>query len=176
MKRLQVGLFVLVLWFGSLAQAGLPEADVAKVQSAIARVWPQAGQIWPGADFSKLVLLLTDGSTLYELDASRTSKRAWSEVAGQVPLRGGGFAFLEWQGRPAVAIWAGNVDTFEVRVAGQLVPYLFAFATHEVFHKYVQTGWVSSALTSNGTGVRATPYPISVEPRLKRRMLFRSLM
>ena len=164
---------VLCLSCGSLAQAGLTEAEVAKVQAAIARVWPNAGQVWPGADFSKLVLLLTDGSTLFELDASRSSKRTWSEVANQVPLRGDGFAFLEWQGRPAVAIWVGNSDAVDLRVAGQAVPYLFAFATHEAFHKYVQRGWVGP---STATGARATPYPVSVEPRLKRRMLFRSLV
>lgn len=158
------------------ALTAVPRGYIDRLQQSIATVWPQMDRIWPGADFSRLTLLLVDGSNAYEINASGAIRRDYAEVSAAVPLVRSefGYAKTTWNGNPTLAIRVSGAELSDISVSGTAVPALFAFATHEAFHYYVQTlpSWQGKGETNS---IRATRYPIQSEPRILRYMLFRTL-
>jgi hypothetical protein len=155
--------------------AAVSPEDVNRLQQAIATVWPKMDQIWPGADFSKLTLLLLDDSSAFEITAT-DSKPLEYEVASKSfpPSSGGGFKTLFWKGSPAVAIRVDSANLAYITVAGKPISNAFALATHEAFHKYVQStsAWAQATFPSS---LRAARYPVETTPRLYRYLTFKTL-
>jgi hypothetical protein len=157
------------------ALAEFNSEDLNRLQQAVATVWPKMDQIWPGADFSHLTLLLLDDSSAVEITAAQSTPLEY-KLALKSSSSGpsGGFKLLTWKGSPAVAVWVKAMPLVNYSVAGTLVPYVFALATHEAFHAYVQSSaaWSQASITS---AVRAARYPVETTPRLYRYLTFKTL-
>jgi hypothetical protein len=164
-----------VLTMSTPALAEFNAEDLNRVQQAVARVWPKMDQIWPGADFSKLTLLLLDDSSAVEITATNSTPLEYEVALKSFPSGpSGGFKLLSWKGSPAVAVRVNALPLVNYSVAGMLVPYVFALATHEAFHAYVQStaAWSKATFSS---ALRAARYPVETTPRLYRYLTFKSL-
>lgn len=175
------------------ARASASPADLAgeaeQIQKYVAQVWPRTGRIWPGMDFSRHVLLLTDGKEAWAIDkASRQKVTLESLKDNKTSLPSpGGFAMTNWKGRNAVIIRlrtpeaAAKLREETTGLTSPDVPaFDFEFATHEQFHTYVQLGdrpWTSLGKLSQGDGDgRDELYPLQAAPRLQRAMIYNSLL
>jgi hypothetical protein len=148
---------------------------IDRLQTAISTVWPKMDQLWPGADFSNLTLLLVDGSNAFAINAKGSTKLEYSEIEAVLPAARSdtGYAKLTWRGAPAVVLRVNVTNLLDVGIAGARIPSVFPFVTHEAFHFYVQgSSWQQDA----GSGLRAARYPVEATPRLYRYMTFKTLL
>lgn len=168
--------FIVAFACVGMSQGGpVNESYAARVQLALAKAWPQMSQIWPGADYSKMYLLLTNGSDYWAIDSQGIEKLPYAEAPESIRInQSSGFFFAKatYKGQPAMAVHSVE-DNFLV---ADKVPFVFSLATHEAFHLYVQPLW-SVQLPSMATRTsRATTYPSNVTPRLYRRLIFEEML
>ncbi|ORT59451.1 hypothetical protein BKD26_15895 [Streptomyces sp. CB03238] len=168
----------------------LPEL-ASRLQEHVAAVWPRTSRIWPGADFTRHVLLVSDGRGAWAVDKDGKREVPLADLAKggvTVPPNEGGFGAVTWDGRRGIIVRPARTagvdptgfDTADV--AGRT----FGLATHEQFHTYVQQdkkgGWVWESLRAleekaeGGEDTRAQHYPTRTEPRMYRAMVYNSLL
>lgn len=163
----------------------------SSVRRDVAIVWPRLGRIWPGADFSKHSVIVTDGRCAYLLDARSGGSISLDELKKHnigVP-RPGGFEAITWKGRKSIVVrppeGAGAAAPAKDPL-GMTSPdaagYTFGLATHEQFHPDVQydsaAPWHSLIQLDNASGGagRAEEYPLRADPRIDRAMVYNSLL
>lgn len=164
------------------------ESIAGDVHKYVSQVWPRTSRIWPGMDFSRHVLLLSDGKQTVAIDtASRQRVAPGALKAAKVSIPApGGFAMAEWKGKNAViyrlptASAAAQLREETTGLTSPNVPaFAFELATHEQFHSYVQLGkqpWASLGKLSESEDGRDELYPLQAEPRLQRAMVYNSLL
>jgi hypothetical protein len=121
-------------------------ATADRVQTEVAKVWPNTDRIWPGVDFGGRSLLLTDGTEGWAISTGGSTP-----VKVAVPQAG--VAVRTWHGRDAVVVSSQVADPF---LAG----------TDAMFR---------AAKLPAVTAV-ARDYPLETAPRLDRAMLYDSLV
>jgi hypothetical protein len=169
----------------------VPVSQLASaLQKDVAKVWPDSGSIWPGVDFAHDVLLVTDGTSTWAVNATSSRPVPMDELDRakvSIPLPGG-FDVITWQGKDAVIVrppTGAAADKLAQDPTGLTSPtvgqYTFELATHEMFHPYVQRSktapWTSlQKLDAQGTASRDAPFPLQVAPRIDRAMIYNSLL
>ncbi|NGN62712.1 hypothetical protein G5C51_02190 [Streptomyces sp. A7024] len=147
-----------------------------RVQGWVAKSWPRAGEVWPGADYSRRALILGDGKHAAVVDTKGVDRLGEAELrrAGvEVPQVG--YEKVRWHGREAV-VWntatTGETGTDAARDA-------YTTGTHEAFHFYEQRAFDPGKqwpVLRGDLGRRSTPYPLKAQPRLQRIMLANELL
>lgn len=169
----------------------MPISQLASaLQHDVATVWPRTGSIWPDVDFARDVLLVSDGTSTYAIDADShrlVSKNELDQAKVTVP-QPGGFDVMTWQRRDAVIVrtpTGASAAKLSQDPTGLTSPtvtqYMFELATHELFHPYVQhsktTPWTSlQKLEAQGSGSRDELYPLQAAARIERAMIYNSLL
>jgi hypothetical protein len=156
----------------STATALVPVAN--EVQQHVAKVWPQAGRIWPGVVLKDRRIILGDGRSarLITVDGVSTLD-ARTLASKKVALPANGSLYTTWDGHPAVAINAADPSYVQAARAGgvSLSQVLFGAATDELFHSWQQRG-----NAYHDHRLRGTEYPLAVTPRLYRAMVFNDVL
>ena len=139
--------------------------DRVTLAKAVTDVWLRAGEIWPGADYSELSLLIvgTRAATLFApgLPPRERSLESLNSIRVPAPL---GFGFVKVDGRDTVAM--SIPDGIPPALAKRTDP--FAILSHEAFHQYVQRRWPRPRTGSGSENGRATEYPLKAAPRVAR--------
>ncbi|MBO3751192.1 hypothetical protein J5X84_34395 [Streptosporangiaceae bacterium NEAU-GS5] len=152
---------------------------VAELSKDVAGVWPRTAEIWPAADFSKLVLLVASSTEAAAITVNGAEPVEPAKLHQQDFDWDTGMRLARWNGRPAIFL----PDTLG-QAGGDLTPSqsLFKIATHEAFHAYVQkTGsraeiWPSMLPAISGRETRDTDFPLRVAPRYFRAMAYNQLL
>ncbi|ACZ83636.1 hypothetical protein Sros_0613 [Streptosporangium roseum DSM 43021] len=155
---------------------------VAGLKADVAKAWPRTGTLFPGADFSTLVLLVSDGRQAAAITAEGVTPTSVAEMERRGVAVPELIAPAEWDGRYAVAINTalGRLH-FEPGPAGQRIGSVltvFGKTTHEAFRFYVQgfaLGPDRIWPSLRAEGRRATEYPLRATPRLYRAMIYNEL-
>lgn len=163
----------------------------SSVRRDVAIVWPRLGRIWPGVDFSKHSVIVTDGRCAYLLDARSGGSISLDDLKKHkvaVP-RPGGFEVITWKGRESIVVRPPEGSGAAALTKDPLglttsdaAAYTFGLATHEQFHPDVQydsaAPWHSLLQLDkayHGAG-GAQEYPLRAEPRIDRAMVYNSLL
>ena len=156
----------------STATALVPVA--VEVQHDVAKVWPQAGRIWPGAVLKDRRIILGDGRSarLITVEGVTTLTPA-TLAAKKMTIPATGSLYTIWDGHPAVVLNAADPAYTEEAKADHvsLSNVLFGAATDELFHSWQQRG-----AAKNDHELRGTEYPLAVTPRLYRAMLYNDVL
>lgn len=171
---LALTLVMAVLWALPSAALAAPEnqafdAYAAQIHEQVKRNWPLLAKVWPGHDYTRhdLLLALLDDElqpqAAYALNTQGIKRLEAAEYENLALPQPGGYASLAYQGRPAVAI---STDAYGLSQPGE-AEEAYRTATHELVHFYHQDGMVMDQ-----AGSRAQPYPVDLQPRLYRQMLY----
>jgi hypothetical protein len=148
-------------------------APVAKeVQHAVAKVWPESADIWPGTVLKDRLIILSDGrgTKLISVDGvTNLTPAKLAEKKVTVPATGSSYA--TWDGHPAVVINAADPSYAADAQAAHagLSSAVFQAATDEMFH-------AAQPNLGKGEALRGTEFPMAVTPRLYRAMLYNDLL
>ena len=123
------------------------------------RIWSDYS--WDGF---KIVLLYPERDMAWVWDATANSLSEIDVESLPPEASLSSYAFFELDDHPGQPLMSLNKRLLETH------DQMFRFGVHEFFHRQGQTDWIRK---SEGRG---TPYPVSAEPRLHRRMLFDSLI
>lgn len=144
----------------------------AEIQHAIAKVWPQSADIWPGTVLKDRMIILSDGKRTKLISVDGVKNLTPAMLARQkVAIPATGSSYATWDRHPAIVINAADpsyaADAQAAHVG--LSNALFQAATDELFH---------SAQPNLGKGAepRGTDFPLAVTPRLQRAMLYNDLL
>jgi hypothetical protein len=146
----------------------------AEVQHDVAKVWPQAGRIWPGTVLKDRRIVLGDGRTARLVTVEGVAALNPATLAAKkVSIPPAGSLYTTWDGHPAVVINAADpAYAEEAKDDGvSLSEVLFGAATDELFHSWQQRG-----SPSDDRALRGTEYPLAVTPRLYRAMLYNDVL
>ena len=144
----------------------------SEVHGYVAKVWPDAGRIWPGIVLKDRRIILGDGRTARLVTVEGIKKLSAADLAQQkVTIPPSGSVYTTWGGHPAVVIDAADPSYADEAKAehASLSEILFGAATDELFHSWQQRGKQPSQ-------TRGTEYPLAVTPRLYRAMLYDDLV
>jgi hypothetical protein len=141
-----------------------------EVHTYVAKVWPQAGRIWPGMVLKDRRIILGDGKNARLITVEGVKNLAANDLAQRkVAIPASGSLYTAWDGHPAVVINSADPvyaeDAKEERAS--LSQILFGAATDELFHSWQQRG-----KPADQRALRGTEYPLAVTPRLYRAMIY----
>jgi hypothetical protein len=155
----------------SRATAVAPVAN--EVQRYVAKVWPDAGRIWPGVVLKDRRIILSDGKAARLITVEGVKNLAPSDLTQRkITIPAAGSLYTSWDGHPAVVINSAD-PVYAQEAKGDntsLSAVLFGAATDELFHSWQQRGRPQQRT------LRGTEYPLAVTPRLYRAMLFNDLL
>lgn len=150
------------------------ESYVSRVEDLVKTNWPHMDKVWPSYDYKNHNLIV------FYLDTEEENiKEAWlfnvegarkleeKEYKGITPPGAGGFLQVNFEGKVSIAMSV----TSETIEENDSVRQLYRTATHELVHFVYQDEVISSEETS-----RNQQYPITIEPRLIRKMLYTRLI
>ena len=147
-------------------------APVAReIHGYVAKVWPEAGQIWPGAVLEDRRIIIGDGRTARLITVGGVESLSAADLARRkVTIPPSGSLYTTWDRQPAVVINSADPSYAEEAKAehASLSEILFGAATDELFHSWQQRGRPPAA----SRVLRGTEYPLAVTPRLYRAMLY----
>jgi hypothetical protein len=149
-------------------------APVAKeIQHAVAKVWPESADIWPGTVLKDRVIILGDGKGTKLISVDGVTNLTPAKLAQKkVTMPATGSSFATWDGHPAVVINAADpsyaADAQAAHVG--LSNALFQAATDEMFHA------AQPRLGQARQELRGTEFPLAVTPRLYRAMIYNDLL
>ncbi len=156
----------------STATGMIPVAS--EIQHDVARVWPQAGRIWPGAVLKDRRIIIGDGKAARLITTDGVSALTPAALAlKKITIPAYGSLYTTWEGHPAVVLNAADPEyAGEAKDTGvSLSEVLFGAATDELFHSWQQRG-----VSGGGTQLRGTEYPLAVTPRLYRAMIYNDVL
>ncbi|GAA4629231.1 hypothetical protein GCM10023196_049110 [Actinoallomurus vinaceus] len=159
---------------GTSSQTALKPVAV-EVQEAVAKVWPDAPQIWPGTVLKDRKIILGDRGRARLISVDGVTDLSPAELAKKkIAIPRGGSSYATWDGHPAVVMNVSDPSyRSDAEMAGQsLSTTLFAAATDELYHATEQK-WKA---WKKGGELRGTEYPLAVMPRLYRAMLYNDLV
>ncbi|MGH3373740.1 MAG: hypothetical protein ACRDP6_03275 [Actinoallomurus sp.] len=141
-----------------------------EMHTYVARVWPDAGRIWPGAVLKDRRIIIGDGRTARLITVEGVKNLSAADLAGhKVAIPASGSLYTTWDGHPAVVINSAD-PSYAEEAKGEhasLSEILFGAANDELFHSWQQRG-----RPPGGRELRGTEYPLAVTPRLYRAMLY----
>jgi hypothetical protein len=152
----------------SKATAVAPVAN--EMHGFIAKVWPDAGRIWPGVVLKDRRVVIGDGKTARLITVDGVKNLSAADLTQRkVAIPAAGSLYTAWDGHPAVVMNSADPSYAEEARAEHvsLAEVLFGAATDELFHSWQQRG-----RTAAGRELRGTEYPLAVTPRLYRAMLY----
>jgi hypothetical protein len=141
-----------------------------EVHGYVAKVWPEAGRIWPGVVMKDRRIILGDGKTARLITVEGVKNLSAADLAQRkLTIPPSGSLYTTWDGHPAVVINSADPSYADEAKAGRmsLSEVLFGAATDELFHSWQQRG-----RPPNQRQLRGTEYPLAVAPRLYRAMLY----
>jgi hypothetical protein len=156
----------------SKATAVAPVAT--EMQAYVAKVWPEAGRIWPGVVLKDRRIVIGDGHTARLISVDGVDNLSASELAKhKVEIPPSGSLYTIWDGHPTVVINSADASyTDEAKEEHtSLSAILFGAATDELFHSWQQRG-----KAPDQRAMRGTEYPLAVTPRLYRAMLYNDMV
>lgn len=156
----------------SKATAVAPVAT--EMQAYVAKVWPEAGRIWPGVVLKDRRIVIGDGHTARLISVDGVKNLSATDLAQhKVEIPPSGSLYMVWDGHPTVVINSADASyTDEAKEEhASLSAILFGAATDELFHSWQQRG---KALDQHA--MRGTEYPLAVTPRLYRAMLYNDVV
>ena len=156
----------------STATGMIPVA--AEIQHDVARVWPEAGRIWPGIVLKDRRIIIGDGRAIRLIGTDGVSAVTPAALASKkITIPSTGSLYTTWEGHPAIALNAADPEyVAEAKEGGvSLSAVLFGAATDELFHSWQQRG-----TSGGGTRARGTEYPLAVTPRLDRAMIYNNVL
>ncbi len=145
-----------------------------EVHAHVAKVWPDAGQIWPGAVLKDRRIVLGDGKAARLITVDGVTNLGAADLTRhKVEVPAAGSLYTDWDGHPAVVINAADPSYAQEAKDehASLSEILFGAATDELFHSWQQRG-----KRVEGRALRGTEYPLAVTPRLYRAMLYDDLL
>jgi hypothetical protein len=152
----------------SKATAVAPVAN--EIHGYVAKVWPDAGRIWPGVVLKDRRAIIGDGKTARLITVEGVKNLSAADLAQRkVTIPASGSLYTTWDGHPAVVLNSADPSYAEEAKAehASLSEVLFGAATDELFHS-----WQQRASGQGGRELRGTEYPLAVTPRLYRAMLY----
>jgi hypothetical protein len=153
----------------SKATAVAPVSD--EVHGYVAKVWPDAGRIWPGVVLKDRRIIIGDGKVARLVTVEGVKNLSAADLARRkVTIPASGSLYTNWDGHPAVVINSADPSYADEAKAGHasLSQILFGAATDELFHSWQQRG----KPLNQRPQLRGTEYPLAVTPRLYRAMLY----
>ncbi|MDN3352320.1 hypothetical protein [Actinomadura sp. DC4] len=139
-----------------------------EVHGYVAKVWPDAGRIWPGVVLKDRRIILGDGKDARLITVEGIKNLSAADlIQHKVVIPQSGSLYTTWDGHPAIVINAADPSYAEEAKSehASLSEILYGAATDELFHSWQQRGRPS-------TQMRGTEYPLAVTPRLYRAMLY----
>jgi hypothetical protein len=139
-----------------------------EVHTYVAKVWPDAGRIWPGVVLKDRRIILGDGRMARLITVDGVKNLSAADLAQhKIEIPRSGSLYTTWEGHPTVVINSADpAYAEEAKVErASLSQVLFSAATDELFHSLQQRGRPVDQL-------RGTEYPLAVTPRLYRAMLY----
>lgn len=139
-----------------------------EVHGYVAKVWPDAGRIWPGVVLKDRRIILGDGRAARLITVDGVKDLSAADLAQhKIEVPHSGSLYTTWEGHPAVVINSADPAYAQEARDGRasLSQILFGAATDELFHSWQQRGKPVNEL-------RGTEYPLAVTPRLYRAMLY----
>lgn len=152
----------------SKATAVAPVAN--EIHGYVAKIWPDAGRIWPGVVLKDRRVIIGDGRTARLITVDGVTNLGAADLTQRkVAIPPAGSLYTTWDGHPAVVLNSADPSYAEEAKAehASLSEVLFGAATDELFHSWQQRG----KSLSRGEP-RGTEYPLAVTPRLYRAMLY----
>lgn len=150
-------------------------APVAKeIHTYVAKVWPDAGRIWPGVVLKDRRIIIGDGKTARLITVEGVKNLSAADLnQRKVTIPATGSLYTTWDGHPAVVLNSADPSYADEAKAehASLSEVLFGAANDELFHSWQQRG-----KQSDGSRMRGTEYPLAVTPRLYRAMLYDALL
>jgi hypothetical protein len=149
-------------------------APVAQeIQHAVAKVWPESADIWPGTVLKDRLIILSDGKGAKLISVDGVTNLTPAKLAAKkVTIPSTGSSYATWDGHPAVVINAADpsyaADAQAANVG--LSNALFQAATDEMFHS------AQPRLGQAKQELRGTEFPLAVTPRLYRAMIYNDLL
>lgn len=140
-----------------------------EVHEYVAKVWPDAGRIWPGVVLKDRRIIIGDGKTARLITVDGVKNLSAADLTQRkVSIPSSGSLYTTWDGHPAVVINSADPSYAEEAKAehASLSQVLFGAANDELFHSWQQRG------KQSGHELRGTEYPLAVTPRLYRAMLY----
>ncbi|GLY80086.1 hypothetical protein Airi01_083530 [Actinoallomurus iriomotensis] len=156
----------------SKATAVAPVAT--EMQAYVAKVWPEAGKIWPGVVLKDQRIVIGDGRTARLISVDGVENLTPADLTKhKVQIPSSGSLYTNWDGHPTVVINSADSSyTDEAKDEhASLSAILFGAATDELFHSWQQRG---RALDRHP--MRGTEYPLAVTPRLYRAMIYNDVV
>lgn len=148
-------------------------APVAQeVQHAVAKVWPESADIWPGTVLKDRLIILSDGKGTKLIGVDGVTNLTPARLAEKkVTVPASGSSYVTWDGHPAVVINTADPSYADDARAAHvgLSNAVFQAATDEMFHS-------SQPRLDKGGSLRGTEFPLAVTPRLYRAMLYNDLL
>ncbi|HZE32915.1 MAG TPA: hypothetical protein VE198_15945 [Actinoallomurus sp.] len=141
-----------------------------EVHEYVAKVWPDAGRIWPGVVLKDRRIIIGDGKVARLVTVEGVKNLSAADLTQhRVTIPASGSLYTKWDGHPAVVINSADPSYAEEAKAehASLSQILFGAATDELFHSWQQRG---KPLEQHL--LRGTEYPLAVTPRLYRAMLY----
>ncbi|GAB3968063.1 hypothetical protein GCM10029978_036750 [Actinoallomurus acanthiterrae] len=146
-----------------------------EVQEAVAKVWPEAPQIWPGTVLKDRRIILGDGGRARLISVDGVSDLSTADLSKKkIVIPHSGSSYVTWDGHPTVVMNVADPSyRSDAEMAQQsLSTTLFSAATDELYHAMEQK-W---KVLKKGSEQRGTEYPLAVTPRLYRAMLYNDLV
>ena len=141
-----------------------------EVHNYVAKVWPDAGRIWPGVVLKDRRIVIGDGKVARLVTVEGVKNLSAADLTQhKVTIPASGSLYTSWDGHPAVVINSADPSYADEAKAehASLSQILFGAATDELFHSWQQRG---KPLDQHL--LRGTEYPLAVTPRLYRAMLY----
>lgn len=148
-------------------------AIVQQTARQIQRHWPHMAQVWPGLDYDRhnLILFVIDDDNqvqqAWQISTQATNQLTSEEYANLAVPQDGGFEKLDFAGQPSI-----SASLSQRSLATTNPEEFYRFITHELVHLYYQ----AQADQSMGETSRSQQYPVEIEPRLYRQMIYQNLI
>jgi hypothetical protein len=142
-----------------------------EIHAYVAKVWPDAGRIWPGVVLKDRRIIIGDGKTARLITVEGVKNLSAADLGQRkISIPSSGSLYTTWDGHPAVVINSADPSYADEAKAehASLSEILFGAATDELFHSWQQRGKQQTAARA----LRGTEYPLAVTPRLYRAMLY----
>lgn len=150
------------------------EQYISKVAEKIKQTWPYMNKVWPNLDYTQYNVVV------FYLDSNNETQKVWlinsqacktlkkPEYESIIPPMPNGFDIIEYLGKPSISL-SLTEDYIKENLNND---QFFRLITHELVHFYNQS---KIALPVSNGNSRVQEYPIQVEPRLYRGMLYMNL-
>lgn len=145
-----------------------------EVHTYVAKVWPQAGRIWPGLVLKDRWIIIGDGKAARLINVEGIKNLGAAELAKRkIELPRSGSLYTTWDGHPTVILNSTDPSYVDEAMADHvsLSQVLFSAATDELFHSWQQRGQ-----RADHGPLRGTEFPLAVTPRLYRAMLYNDVL